>query len=170
VVRRECAPIVVDLGDASTMDDQIGGFREMLRDPTRTKVSQLGRALYEQIMQPVQPQLRGVSRLLISPDGQLDLLPFEALLDREGHYLFQRYVVTYLSTGRDLLRMQVTRATKSEPVVVADPLFGTPRATRVATAQATKPRMASARAAGRSVTTAKDLRSVYFAPLANTRL
>jgi CHAT domain-containing protein len=63
--------------------------------------------------------------------------------------------------------MQVTRATKSEPVVVADPLFGTPR---VATARATKPRLASARTAGRSITTAKDLRSVYFAPLANTGL
>jgi CHAT domain-containing protein len=63
-------------------------------------------------------------RLLISPDGDLNLIPFDALIDRDGRYLIERYAISYLTSGRDLLRMQVARAARGVPVIVADPLFG----------------------------------------------
>jgi CHAT domain-containing protein len=56
--------------------------------------------------------------------------------------------VSYVSAGRDLLRMQLARASRSGPVVLADPLFGEP---------------------DRSVTAAADVNTMYFAPLAGTR-
>jgi CHAT domain-containing protein len=65
---------------------------------------------------------------LISPDGDLNLVPFEALVDGEGRYLIERYATSYLTSGRDLLRMQVTRAVPSRSVIIADPLFGEPAA------------------------------------------
>ena len=34
--------------------------------------------------------------------------------------------MSYLTSGRDLLRMQVPRVARSNPVIVADPLFGEP--------------------------------------------
>ena len=66
-------------------------------------------------------------QLLISPDGELNLIPFEALVDEHGHYLVERYSIAYLTSGRDLLRMQVPRESRSGPVVFADPLFGEPQ-------------------------------------------
>jgi CHAT domain-containing protein len=97
--------------------------------------------------------------LLISPDGDLNLVPFEALVDAQGRFLVERYAITYLTSGRDLLRMQVARASHSAPIIVADPLFGEP-------APAGAP--ASARSAQRSRTTGDDRSAIYFAPLSAT--
>jgi CHAT domain-containing protein len=55
------------------------------------------------------------------------MIPFGALVDEQGRYLIEGYSITYLTSGRDLLRLQVERQSKSPPVVVADPLFGDAR-------------------------------------------
>ena len=119
-------------------------------------------------MQPVRDLIGNATHLLVSPDGQLDLIPFEALVDIKGQYLIERFSVTYLTTGRDLLRMQVARASRSGPMVFADPAFGEPGS--VAVAKAERPGFGSRTATTkrRSITTAHDLSGVYFAPLTGT--
>jgi CHAT domain-containing protein len=47
-------------------------------------------------------------------------------MDEHGRYLVRQYAVTYLTSGRDLLRMQVAREAKSGPVLIANPDFGEP--------------------------------------------
>jgi CHAT domain-containing protein len=143
-------------------------FREALRDPLKGDVREAARRLDARIMQPVRHLVGNAPRLLISPDGDLNLIPFQALLDEEGHYLLQRHAIGYLTTGRDLLRMQVTRASKTGPLVIANPLFGEPD-TRQATGADQlnpKPRLLASRR--RSITTAGDLSNLYFAPLSGT--
>lgn len=152
-----------ELGEAKELVRAIDAYRQALRDPNRNDVNQLARALDEKILQPLRPMLGDATRMLISPDGQLSLIPFEALVDQQNQFAVQRYSISYLSTGRDLLRMQVTLASKSGPLVIADPSFGEPNSTQLA--RATQP---NARNRRRSVTTASDLSSVYFAPLAGT--
>jgi CHAT domain-containing protein len=154
-----------DLGLAKPIDDSVAEFRKALRDPESRAVQRVSRALDEKIMQPVRPLAGDATQLLISPDGQLNLIPFEALLDENEKFLLEQYSVTYLSTGRDLLRMAASRPNKSAPVIVADPLFGEP-GTEVASAAAPK----SKTTARRSVTIAGDLSKVYFAPLEGTAL
>ena len=66
-------------------------------------------------MRPLRASLGGATRLLISPDGELNLVPFEALVDEHGRYLIERYAISYLTSGRDLLRMQVPRAEPRPP-------------------------------------------------------
>ena len=82
----------------------------------------------------------------------------------QGHYLVERYAVTYLTSGRDLLRMQVARAGGSKPLVVADPSFGELATMEMASAR----RAAAPRSRRRSVTTARNLSETYFAPLDGT--
>jgi CHAT domain-containing protein len=77
-------------------------------------------------MRPLRAAIGDAARLLISPDGLLNLAPFEAFADEQGRYLIERYRMSYLSSGRDLLRLQVARESRSAPVIVADPLFGEP--------------------------------------------
>src|SRR5262249_37259463 len=72
------------------------------------------------------------NHLLISPDGALNLVPFAALVDERGRYLVERYSITYLTSGRDLLRLQVARKSKGSPLVVADPDFGGQRQSEAA--------------------------------------
>jgi len=56
-------------------------------------------------------------------------VPFQALVDEHGVYLVERYSVSYLSSGRDLLRLQARRPVHHPPLIFADPLFGEPPAT-----------------------------------------
>ena len=60
-------------------------------------------------------------RLLIAPDGLLNLVPFAALVDRQGRYLVEGYSISYLMSGRDLLRSPVRRPDNQDTVIVADP-------------------------------------------------
>ncbi len=157
-----------DLGSAEEIDRAANAFRQALRDPGRHDAGQVARAVDEKVMRPVRALAGDARHLLLSPDGQLDLIPFEALVDEHGDYLVSRYLVTYLTTGRDLERMRVPRSSVSGPLVVANPFFGEPTVTRIAGANHTKGYDATDVMARRSITTGEDLSSVYFAPLAGT--
>lgn len=57
----------------------------------------------------------------MSPDFALNLVPFAALVDEEGRYLVERCALTYLASGRDLLRLTTRVPPRRGPVVVAAP-------------------------------------------------
>jgi CHAT domain-containing protein/Tfp pilus assembly protein PilF len=156
----------IDLGEAAALDRKIDAFRFALHDPRRADVETIARDLDRQIMQPIRAAAPAAARLLISPDGQLALVPFEALVDERGRYLVERYPVSYLSAGRDLLRMQIARSSGSDAVILADPLFGTPAPSRP---RSSSDQRGSQRDPRRSVTNGADLSGVYFAPIAGTR-
>jgi CHAT domain-containing protein len=154
----------VDLGPASLLDAAVASFRQALGDPRRTDVNELARRLDAVVMQPVRGLAGSYRHLLISPDGTLNLIPFEALRDEGGRYALERYQISYLSSGRDLLRLQAPRHSRSEAVIVADPLFGDPTVPGAVGAP-------SSPAAGQpSLTSIENLTSAYFAPLRGTAL
>jgi CHAT domain-containing protein/Tfp pilus assembly protein PilF len=121
-------PKWVDLGEAAPIDRAVDAWRKALRNPNRTAVKRLARAVDEKVMRPVRSlldQMPGkMRRLLIAPDGSLNLIPFAALVDERNRYLVERYSISYLSSGRDLLRLQSSETSKNPPLVVANPLFG----------------------------------------------
>jgi CHAT domain-containing protein len=161
VLRRHPAAAGVDLGPVVPIDRAVADLRRALRDP-RADARGAGRALDDLVLRPLATAIGDARRLLISPDGQLNLVPFEALVDGAGRYGVQRYAVSYLTSGRDLLRMQVRRDPGGIPVIFADPLFGEP-----SSIVATQPENTGSGHAHRSTTT-DDLASMYFAPLPGT--
>ena len=117
-------PLVVGLGDAPAIDEQIQRWRLALSDPKRKDVKALGRDLDEKLMRPVRKVLGPARHLFVSPDGALNMMPFAALVDEKNRYLVEDYSITYLTSGRDLLRLQFPRGGKpADVVIVADPLF-----------------------------------------------
>src|SRR6266511_363300 len=121
-------PRWVDLGEAASINPTVEAWREALRDPNRPDVMRLARAVDEKVMQPVRSSLQSAladtSHLLIVPDGSLNLIPFAALADEQNQYLIERYTISYLTSGRDLLRLETSLPSKSAPLVLADPAFG----------------------------------------------
>jgi CHAT domain-containing protein len=164
VIFRQSKVRWVDLGPVSDINAAIAKWRGALADPHRNDTSALARALDAKMMAPIRALAADASRLLISPEGDLNLIPFEALVDEHQKFLVERYSVTYLTTGRDLLRMQNARASRSAPLVVANPLFGEASRTLVAQAEDAQ----KSESARRSVTTGSSLADVYFAPLPGT--
>jgi CHAT domain-containing protein len=154
-----------DLGDAREINESVDAIRQALRDPQRKDVQQIARDADKKIMQPLRDLAGDATRFLISPDGELNLIPFEALVDESGRYLVQSYSFAYLTSGRDLLRMSVARASKSKELLIANPQFGESPAERLIAANKSRGPSVPQR---RSVTAARSLSETYFAPLGGT--
>lgn len=152
----------VDVGEAALIDRAVEDWRRALRDPGRADVRTLARALDARLLQPVRALLGPSQHLLISPDGPLNLIPFAALVDERNDYLIEHYTITYLTSGRDLLRLQVKRESKTPSVIVADPAFGEPAMT-VQSAQASQLNKASGNEEGARQRV--DYSQVFFGPL-----
>jgi CHAT domain-containing protein/Tfp pilus assembly protein PilF len=123
VLRGEGEPQWVDLGDAAPINSDVDALRKALLSPQSKDVKQVGQALYGKVMRPILRLLGDTHRLFLSPDGELNLIPFGALTDERGQYLVENYSITYLTSGRDLLRLQVHTSSKQGPIVFANPLF-----------------------------------------------
>jgi len=115
-----------DLGEAKPIDDKLIYFRDNLAD-AETPLPQLqksARQLDETLMQPIRQLLGNTKTILLSPDAGLNLIPFEALVDENNQYLVENYHITYLTSGRDLLRLKDKFASQQSPLIVADPFYG----------------------------------------------
>ena len=150
-------PQWADLGEAGAIEQAITSWRQALRDPQRTDTKRLVRGLAYRLMRPVQTMIGEAKHLLISPDGALNLIPFAALVDEQDKYLVENYSISYLTSGRDLLRLQTARTSRGEAVVVADPDFGDP------------PVVLASNNASRKGEVRLDQSKVLFTPLAKTR-
>jgi hypothetical protein len=126
---------MVDLGEAEEIDKLVETFREsLIRSGTsRVGVQQQlaqtqhrtnGYDLRAAVFDSLKDVLGGRTRLLLSPDGALTRLPFEILPLDDGRLLMDTYHISYLSTGRDVLRFGVPSSGRpTAPVVAADPDF-----------------------------------------------
>jgi CHAT domain-containing protein/Tfp pilus assembly protein PilF len=123
--RGDDVPRFADLGEAVAIDSDAAKFRTALQTAKtpEAQVKELGRKLDERVMRPVRKLLGSAKRIFLSPDGALNLVPFDAFVNEDGRYLIEDYSFNYLTSGRDLLRLQVTGQSKDLPTVVANPLF-----------------------------------------------
>ena len=82
-------------------------------------------ALYLRLIAPVESAklLKRNMHLYIAPDRELFRLPFELLTDAKGKALMDKASVSYISTGRDLLRMRSGQMKPGSAAIVADPQF-----------------------------------------------
>jgi CHAT domain-containing protein len=113
----------IDLGEAAAVDADIQRFRVALRDPKNNDITAIARSLDERIMRRVRKLARLGQQLLIAPDGALNLIPFGALVDERNKYLIEEYSINYLTSGRDLLRMQANPRASGISTIVANPLY-----------------------------------------------
>ncbi|MGH8521535.1 MAG: CHAT domain-containing protein, partial [Gammaproteobacteria bacterium] len=146
VLKRAGQPVAVDLGEAAPIEHTLSDLLVALRDPRSSLVGVLAHELDLQLIQPLRPHLGDVRQILLSPDGMLNLLPFGALVDVGQRYLTERWQITYLTSGRDLLRLSSALPSRQTPIVIADPDFGL--LDKTAAAPASENRRSTDRAAG----------------------
>jgi len=137
------APVqMVDLGPAAQIDEAIQALRSsvtkfatdwkagniagpdhpaalMSEQDEELLYRRAGRHLCDLVFAPLQKALGAARVIYLSPDDQLNLIPFEALVNADGKYLIENYSFDYLSSGRDLLRPPTAQGEGT--VVFADP-------------------------------------------------
>jgi CHAT domain-containing protein/tetratricopeptide (TPR) repeat protein len=118
IIQPEAPPRCIPLGEAALIETAIMSALEVLTHPDVNPRQQL-RLLDELIFEPIR-KAAAKTQFLISPDGHLHLVPFAALIDRDGRYLIEYTSITYLASGRDLVPAQRDHP-RSKPLVVAAP-------------------------------------------------
>jgi CHAT domain-containing protein len=116
-------PALIDLGPASVIDEAVEKFRKAVSNPKNTKVGDLGNALYKLTIGKLAPALGTTTDVLLAPDGTLNVVPFSALVDDNGKLLLDTFTFTYLTSGRDLLRLAIKSKAQGGGVIFADPAF-----------------------------------------------
>lgn len=123
-------PTLHDLSNADELNKAVKGTRlaiDNMRKAVSAGRTQLeedpltayGRQLHQLLIQPIADKVAQANHLFIVPDGVLTSLPFE-IIPFEDRYLLDEYQISYLSTGRDLMR-GYTIANQTNPLIVADP-------------------------------------------------
>ncbi|WP_199324114.1 CHAT domain-containing tetratricopeptide repeat protein [Coleofasciculus sp. FACHB-SPT36] len=108
-------------GDTLEMGDWDGDDSTFLKSDSTPAI-----ALRQAVFDKISAVLSGSKHLLLSPDGGLNLVPFQILPsdDTGKQLLMDNYTISYLTVGRDILRSKVqpTRPA-SPPLIIADPKF-----------------------------------------------
>ncbi|MFO0810933.1 MAG: CHAT domain-containing protein [Gemmataceae bacterium] len=130
----------VDLAPAAAVDAAVASVRRHLADApavikeagepaaeaqTRPALDRLSDLLFR----PLLGKLGGATRLVLSPDANLWLVPWAALRLPDGRYAVERYSFTFVVSGRDPIAGPPTAVGPvGPPLIVADPDYGSPLA------------------------------------------
>lgn len=102
---------------------------EKLKTLASTSKEILSRLFELLLKKPLENQLKSKPKLIISPDGALRLLPFEALFDQKNQkYFIEEKEIRYIPSGKELVRLykySKDKAVESSSVIFANPSFNT---------------------------------------------
>jgi CHAT domain-containing protein len=101
--------------------DEMHMVKQFQELPNVNVLRKEARTLYALIMEPLEPYLKGKKKLFVSPDGLLNLIPFEVFITNEGKYLMEDFVINYIAAGRDIVRFTDTTASKGGALIIGDP-------------------------------------------------
>jgi tetratricopeptide (TPR) repeat protein len=119
---------MLDLGEADPIDQAVAVFKKQVsqisrRDPEGLKAIEASKQVYQMVFAPLQTVLGEVKEIFISPDGNLNLIPFEVLVGPDGRFLIEDYTFNYLAAGRDIVGFGEIKEQGSTPVLMGDPDF-----------------------------------------------
>ena len=125
---------LLDLGEAERIDEAAQEVRKTLQaamdtireqgEPEAEKLSKVPlQQLAKIVLEPILNQIGDVKQLIVSPDGALWLVPWEAFPLADGRYAVENYQIHYVVSGRDLVTQQPVGLASNQPVIMANPDF-----------------------------------------------
>jgi len=117
---------MIDLGNAEKIDMAVAQFKKDMNDSIdKESISfkKASRNLHDLVFEPLKKALGEVKEIYISPDGNLNLIPFEVLQGPDGRFLIEDYTFNYLAAGRDVLRFGEITEKGDKALIIGDPDF-----------------------------------------------
>ncbi|GDZ95766.1 tetratricopeptide TPR_2 [Planktothrix agardhii CCAP 1459/11A] len=187
---------MISLGEAQPIDDLIDKVRQVLSLENPPSTNEMGsrhknkpsetpkqplinryqyqlqypNALRQKVFDPLLTILNADQNIFIAPDFSLSLIPFGVLpLDETGNQLLRdHYQISYLSSGRDVLRWKIkSDRIPAEPLIIANPNFNYPHPPNLAKPK-TKGLTQSDAQSSRTKPVFQSLSSDEFSPLPET--
>ena len=112
----------INYGNFQPIQAEIAAFREIIQDQDAEDeaVNAVGQHLHALLWQPLERALGSLTQIYLVPDGYLNLLPFNALVDPKNRYLIETLDLHFLTSSRELLHPKPLR-TNRDSMVVAGP-------------------------------------------------
>jgi tetratricopeptide (TPR) repeat protein/CHAT domain-containing protein len=122
---------IVDLGDAAEIDNLVADYRRSIesREPEIPAAKELAARVLQPILAALPSGGGKIDELILSPDGALWLVPWQALPLEDGRYAVERYTIRTVISGRSLVPPPPSAKPSGEttaPLVMADPDFESP--------------------------------------------
>ena len=124
VLKPDASVASVPLGPAAAIDATIQKGLQASADGL-SDADAIWAQLSNQVLKPLLPQLSGSRQWFLSPDGELNRVPFAALPapQQPGTPLGQAVQLRLLTTGRELVRLQQPTPAGSASLVMANPSY-----------------------------------------------
>jgi CHAT domain-containing protein/tetratricopeptide (TPR) repeat protein len=121
--------MLVDLGAAEPIEQLLaelkGALDSRTAQPGTTQsaqaVTKVSTSLYKLVFKPLRAKLGPSKEIFLSPDGALNLLPFEILCDESERFLIQEYTFNYIATSRDLLGFDQLQGKAGKNLIMGNP-------------------------------------------------
>lgn len=108
----------IELGEVATIDAAVRRLRLAITDKNSgIDPNPAARKLDELVMQPIRPLLGQATIIFLSPDGELNLAPFPAMRGEDKKYLIEKYLLIFLTSGRDLLRLKIKHENQPDKMI-----------------------------------------------------
>jgi tetratricopeptide (TPR) repeat protein len=160
VISASGGPKWVPLGAAAEIEKDVKLYQKAVRGKTdEATLGNVLKALEERVWAPIEKALPEDSTMvMVSPDGELSFVSFATLLAPDDRFVGEKYSISYVASGRDLLRESKPSGNPTT-IVFANPDFGSQ-----AIAQAT----ASLSAVALRSLEMRDLQSMWLPALPGT--
>ncbi len=107
VIRSNDKPQWIPLGEARIIEKDIQTYHHLIARKTRgdQQLSNILQVLYKRVWQPIEKKTDLSQRFVIlSPDGMINFISFATLLTENDRFLGEKYLINYITSGRDLLK------------------------------------------------------------------
>ena len=124
ILKPSGAVTAVQLGEAKPIEEAITNALSATSQSLGDAPASLA-AISRLVLDPLKPHLAGSRQWFLSPDGELNRVPFAALPSplNPGQTLAEAVQLRLLTTGRDLLRFQQQAAKGNAALVMANPAY-----------------------------------------------
>jgi len=156
---------LVEFPDSREIEDAVIEYRTIIQDDLadEDEVLEVGQIAHELVWAPIEDVIGDLEYVYLIPDGVLNILPFNALMNEDEEYLIQTTDIHILTSGRDLLPNEYELA-EGEYMILAGPDYNADGVVDAASLAVAEGRRSAAlklgiRGAG------SGLRGLNFAPL-----
>jgi CHAT domain-containing protein/Tfp pilus assembly protein PilF len=123
LIAEDGTPVFIRIPDRIAIDRAADAIRTAVKNGDEQSLQENLATLSTKLWKPVAEKIPAeTKRIIVSPDGKLSFISFAALMDGEGKFICEKYLISYVASGRDLAKQDSAKENKTI-TVFANPKF-----------------------------------------------